>query len=379
MQRLDDFIVKNNSRTELERFVKIVDIMKQKGVLLVFEKDRVNIMDGCQCWLRRNIRHLGIEKQKIQTCSIDGLWKKGPISKVVIIFANLYAKRPRFEIFRRIKRSPWVTIQTEHKGYRVYKVVKSYQLFLRSCDQVWDFGFDYCRGSRSLFLPSMFCDLTFRLPEQSRKMKRYDVIFLGKTDPKRQAFLSGLIKSKISHYYRNSVPIKQSVQLLTTGRIGVSIPRQPGNFEFHRFGLLAISSMAVLSLDLPPQHAKVQKLMSDVVEFFPNVTEMIKRIRKLKDDPEQCKCLQNRMDEWLSLQDISRLYLNVYNLVKNGKRADEWTDPLIDGNPEHKVEAIPVVKQQKKPKKTKQKVAIQQMLKNKNKKILKLLKLLGAR
>jgi len=215
MQRLDEFIISNNSKTELERFARIVDIMKEKGVLLVVENARFNIMEGCECWVRRNLGHLGIQKQKIQKCSIEGLWNKGPISKVVIIFANLYAKRPRFGIIRRIKRSPWVAIQTEHKGFRVYQVVKSYQAFLRTCDQVWDFGFDFCKGTHSLFLPSMFCDLSYRLPEQNRKTKRYDVVLLGKPSPKRQTFLTGLVRSKISHYYRNFVPIKQSVQLLS--------------------------------------------------------------------------------------------------------------------------------------------------------------------
>ena len=314
-------IVSNNTRDALKRFTHIINIAQKNGAIITTDKRTVGVtMTPCVEWLRTALTNLNI---RVDTIHLTTLWSSTQMvrmNKPVFVFCNLWAMSPNKVAFQRIKKSPWVALQTEHKGHRVYERPKChYRWFLRNCDQVWDFGFDFCEGSQSIFLPSMWYPMSMSIPSNMIHQKSKEVTFLGICDKgsDRDIILTELRKLLPGRtVFGNNLSIKESLNLFRISRTGIMIPRQSGNFEFHRFGAYAISCMRIVCLKTQNIHSAVQYMLSPMVDFVDTIDKLISNVIDITLNSSNNQIEIEKRYQWFRNQNIDHLLRDVFENTK---------------------------------------------------------------
>lgn len=363
MESLRDFILKRNTNGSKTKLLAILKWAKTHGAIIVRDhRSRGVSMEPCSAWLAVALHRLGV---RVVRKSCLELWRSArPFTQVVFCFCNLWAMSPSQRHFPRVKAGPWVALQTEHKGFRVYERPQChYRWFLKRCDQVWDFGFDFCEGSSSLFLPTMWHPLTMMPP--SRPPKTKDVVFLGKEEGVRRKVRQALRNKKdIQLFYANNLPMNQSMGVYRTALIGLMIPRQAGNFEFHRFSAYAVSYTRVVALLSPKMDEGLAKLLAPMVDFVKTPEAMVERVKELLKDR---KALEDSIDEgvkWFKDQRLNDLLKDLYeDLAKTTTESTLLMKNLKTVLNKAKTRQTPVRKESlfsyPKPKKTTKKTRVQ--------------------
>jgi len=299
---LSDFIVERASPAALKRCQAILGKAKARGAILVKDHRSKGVtMEPCSDWLADALHRCGIRVRRL-TC--PALWaSRRPVKEVVFCFCNVWAMSPMMREFQRVKGGPWVALQTEHKGFRVYERAKcNYRWFLRHCDQVWDFGFDFCEGTTaSMFLPTMWHPL-HAMPSVCPR-KTLDVVLLGQEDGSRRYIRHALSKIKgLSMCFANNLTQAASMATYRAASIGLMVPRQAGNFEFHRFSAYAISYTHVVALTSPKMDAGLAALLSPMVDFVGSKEAMVKQVVHLLQDREGLEKKIRQGHQWFTAQ-----------------------------------------------------------------------------
>lgn len=304
------FISDRASSSAKQTFRSIMESAKTRGAIVVKDhRSRGVTMEPCSDWLEDALKRCGMRVRRV-TC--PSLWaSRRPIKEVVFCFCNLWAMSPNIRGFLRVKSGPWVALQTEHKGFRVYERPKcNYRWFLRHCNQVWDFGFDFCEGAASMFLPTMWHPL--RLMPPSCPSKTLDVVLLGQENETRRYVRRALSQIKgIALRFTNNLTPRESMGLYRTARIGLMIPRQPGNFEFHRFSAYAVSYTHVVALASPKMDSGLRILLGPMVDFVPSREAMVKKVVELVRDRNGLDAKIRQGHTWFQSQRLPLLLKDV--------------------------------------------------------------------
>jgi len=303
---ISDFIFERAPPAAHERFRSIMVQAKARGAILVKDHRSKGVtMEPCSDWLADALSRCGIRVQRL-TC--PSLWaSRKRIQEVVFCFCNLWAMSPKTRDFLRVKAGPWVALQTEHKGFRVYERPKcNYRWFLRQCDQVWDFGFDFCEGSSSIFLPTMWHPLCMMPSTPPRKT--LDVVLLGQEDESRRYVRRALSRDKsLTVRFSNNLTPGASMGMYRAARIGLMIPRQAGNFEFHRFSAYAVSYTHIVALASPKMDSGLAKLLSPMVDFVDSCEAMVTHLMELLRDREALDAKIRAGHAWFASQGLPLL------------------------------------------------------------------------
>lgn len=338
--RISSFVRKYNAPAELVRFCTILHIAKERGAIVVEDtRGKGCTMRECVDWLAVNLEVLGIRVERVPYKKVwERIGRSLACEKVVFWYGNLWAMVADRQRAKRRKVLPWVVLQTEHKGHRVYEKPKChYKWFLRLCDQVWDFGFDFCKGTHSLYLPHMW---TLRSPMEAPPTKAYDVCLLGKESPDRKSLIREVKRSPVlKPYFGDNLTPKESQKILSQSKVGLMIPRQEGNLEIHRFASLVNSFMVILCPPLPPRLPRtkdIEELFGPAIDFVP-LGEMPRRIEAYQKDQRVwlARCIEGI--RWYENQDLRTLLLQVKVLcrdlisVKESAAFDDRREPKLEG------------------------------------------------
>ncbi len=314
--RISSFVRKYNSPAELVRFCALLHIAKEKGAIVVEDtRGKGCTMRECVDWLAVNLEALGVRVERVPYKKV---WGRIACEKVVFWYGNLWAMVADRQRAKRRKTSPWVVLQTEHKGHRVYEKPKChYKWFLLLCDQVWDFGFDFCKGSHSLYLPHMW---TLRPLMEAPPKKVYDVCLLGKESPDRKALIRQVKQSStLNPFFGDNLTPKESQRVLSQSKVGLMVPRQEGNLEIHRFASLATFFMVILCPPLPPRLPRtkdIEDLFGPAIDFVP-LGEMARRVEAYQKDQRVwlARCIEGL--RWYESQGLRTLLFQVKALCRD--------------------------------------------------------------
>jgi len=330
MGGLAEFIVRRNSKGSLQRLCRILKVAKERGAVVITDSRHAGVtMAPCVAWLTSSLQAASI---RVTHRSMAGLWDvRRRERRVVFVFCNLWAMWPNRSAFARVKAGPWVALQTEHKGFRVYERAKChYRWFLHRCDQVWDFGFDFCPKSHSIFMPTMWHPLRMMPPKMPTKSK--DVVFLGICEGRtsdRPRVIRALRSNGCKIGFGNKLVLRDSLALYARSRIGLMMPRQPGNFEIHRFGAYAVSYTYIVAIAKGNLDKELAALLSPLVEFVKGPNAMVARVKALLQNKEELdeKILQG--NRWFREEKMEDLVGQVWR----GAQARLEEDPVATPQP----------------------------------------------
>lgn len=336
-----------NSPAQLTRFCAILHVAARRGALVVADtRARGCTMRECVAWLTENLRAAGV---RVAQVPYKDVWPALRTDRVVFWYGNLWAMVADRGRAERVKSSPWVALQTEHKGHRVYEQPKChYRWFLRACDQVWDFGFDYCEGTRSLYLPHMWTlrrhtaalpttalptttpsTTALAIPSPHGHAKPFDACLLGKDSPERSAVKQAIRAhpAGLKAYFADGLTPEASRRVLGQSAVGLMVPRQAGNLEIHRFATLVASGCVVVCPALPPGTPRAQELhalFAPAIDFvgeggarcvgMGNAEGIASRIAEYKADRRAwlLRCLE--AERWYEAQGLGTLLRQVRDL-----------------------------------------------------------------
>lgn len=320
MTQLGDFIRYNNSQQELNRFVNLMNYAKKFGVVLVADCRKASVtMKPCNAFLKNMFTNAGIQ------VSVHGSNRSPLTNKLVVIFANVWA------LYRNTwarRSGPIIALQSEHLGYRLGNM-PYYKQFLKSCNQVWDFGFRRFPGTNTLFFPHMFYSSNFwnRSIQTSCTL---DIAMAGKRDPKRATVFNAFKKRS----FFNDLQPGDTIRRLRDAHVTPMIPRQNGNFEIHRFASLIAAGSCVVCVEPSPENRKLQELFSEAVIFVP-FHNMVPTIQQLLQNPERIAAQKQKALDWFLSQQVEHLLKEVYDGLTTVAKGEEKEEEEKTNSPEH--------------------------------------------
>ena len=242
----------------MRHLLKLVNYARIHGCALLVLRDKRDMMQPCYEYMTTVLQNAGVAVRHVVFSDVSGIKKE-----LFMSFANIWVLG-RNKLPLTVKKTPWIALQTEHPFHRVGRL-PAYIRYLQHCDQVWDFGLRFFRGTRSIFFPHMLYPKSYMIDVPTSFAK--DVGFAGKLEPVRMRILKKVKGSM--QLIRRSRNGRELVQKLGLAAVCPMISRQRGNFELHRFASL-ISAGTRIVAEHVPGNEKVEALFAEAVDFVPN-------------------------------------------------------------------------------------------------------------
>lgn len=326
MTLLGEFVRDHNSKHELERLANLVNHARKVGLVIIGDFRNSSItMKPCVEYMRNLFMNTGInvEIHNGRNCP--------KTKKVIVVFANIWA----IYKWKGPKMGPWIALQTEHLNYRL-GAERYYKQFLRRCDQVWDFGFRYFSGTKTIYFPHMFYSSRFWFPSISTNCP-VDVAMAGKKDQRRRQVFSQL--GGFNRTMFNDLNTVQTIQVFRNVKIAPMIPRQNGNFELHRFASLIAAGCCIICVAPSKENASIAKLFGEAVVFVP-FEDMVKTIKMYLDAPTLIEHQKQKALDWFKAQHVEHLLKEVLEKPVEEEKKDSASGVAISNasgisNPSH--------------------------------------------
>lgn len=292
MERLADEVAARSAPDQAARLGAIMRHARTAGALVFADtRSKGCTMARCVAWLTANLKNAGVGTVVTWPYKSAFAGLRFHPTKAVFWYGNLWAMvadPSRLAVFLKAKpRRPFVALQTEHKGHRVYEQARChYKWFLRSVTQVWDFGFDFCSGTDSLWLPAMWVPQADVRPvsETALRPGANAAVLLGKDSPGRLRVIGACRAAGLKVCFKNNLGPKASAAALDSGKVGLMIPRQAGNLEVHRLSSLLAGFGVVVSA--PVKDAVAMRVFGHVVDFVPEA-DIAARVKAYADHPRE--------------------------------------------------------------------------------------------
>ena len=302
MTLIGDCIRHANPSHELKKMIHLINLAKNIGIIIIGDFRSSSItMKPCVEYVRKLFENVGVNVQIYNGRDCP------KTKKIVVVFTNVWA----IYKWKGPKTSPWIGLQTEHLDYRLGSQ-SYYKQFLKQCDQVWDFGFRFFPGTKSIYFPHMF--YTSRLWTSDVKSNcKFDVAMAGKSNRTRKNIFDKLGKYKTILF--NDLNPQQTIQLFQNVKIAPMIPRQDGNFELHRFASLIAAGSCIISVKPSKENERIEKVFGDAV-IFVTYNKLIETIVTYLQNPFMIVAQKQKTLKWFKDQNVEHLLEEVLNKLE---------------------------------------------------------------